>query len=280
MFSILSAIALWSSLGIVIRYSGMPAVLLVFFPCLISVAIIGLMILRTDLRKDLPGLKGMASLLLMAVISLVNTFSFYYAYQKTSIANAVLTHYTAPVVVAFLAPVILKEKITARAIGAVGLATAGLWIMLGISATEFLRAFLAGDGNTMGIVAGLVSGLAYALLIIVIRILAQGFHPMVMTFFQNLFIALILIPFLEIPANVSSALWAFAVMGVVHSVVAPILYFKGVKVTTASRTAILGYIEPVLAIIWGMFFFNEAVEIKTVAGGGLILLSGYLTMRE
>ncbi|MFA5354408.1 MAG: DMT family transporter [Thermodesulfovibrionales bacterium] len=280
MFSILSAIALWSSLGVVIRYSGMPAALLLFFPCLISVSIIGLMILRTDLRKDLPGLRGMASLLLLAVISLVNTFSFYYAYQKTSIANAVLTHYTAPVIVAFLAPFILKERITARAMGAVALASAGLWIMLGISAGEFLDAFLAGDGNTIGIVAGLVSGLAYALLIIVIRKLSQGFHPLVLTFFQNLFIALMLIPFLEIPGNVSSSLWAFAVMGVIHSTVAPILYFRGVKFTTANRTAILGYIEPVLAIIWGLFFFSEAVDIKTVTGGAMILLSGYLTIRE
>ena len=34
---------------------------------------------------------------------MLNNLSFFYAFQNTTIANAVLTHYTAPIIVAFLA---------------------------------------------------------------------------------------------------------------------------------------------------------------------------------
>lgn len=277
---ILIAIFLWSSLGIVIRLSGMPVHILIFFSCIISVSIIGLILSKKEFRKDIPNRKGILSLFALAVISLVNTFSFFYAYKNTSIANAVLTHYTAPVIVAFLAPVFLKEKLTVRILTAIAIATAGLWIMLGISISHFYNLLLAGDKNTAGIFSGLFSGFAYAVLIIVIRILAQSLNPIVMIFFQNLIVAFILLPFVKLPENFSSALWAFCVMGIVHSTIAPVLYFRGMRDVTANKTAILGYLEPVCAIILGMIFLQEAVDYKTIIGGAMILFSGYITIKR
>jgi drug/metabolite transporter (DMT)-like permease len=51
------------------------------------------------------------------------------------------------------------------------------------------------------------------------------------------------------------------------------------KDVTASTASILGYLEPVCVIILGMIFLNEAVGIATFAGGLMILLSGYLTLK-
>ncbi len=277
---ILSAIFLWSSLGIVIRLSGVPVHLLIFFSSVISSFITGLILLKKAFRQEIPRGRTFWYLFILGPISLANTFSFFYAYKNTSVANAVLTHYTAPVLVAFLAPVFLREKLTWRILLAVAAATLGLWIMLGISVSHFLDLIIAGDRNTGGILAGLLSGLSYAVLIILFRIFAQGYHPVVMTFFQNLIIALILLPFTEIPLNPASAVWAFLVMGVVHSTIAPILYFKGLKYVTANRAAILGYLEPVCAIILGVIFLNEGININTMIGGLLIFVSGYLTIKD
>lgn len=280
MLYILISIFLWSSLGIVIKFSGMPVHVLMFFSCIISVSISGLILSKKEFRKDIPKGKGILNLSALAVISLINTFSFFYAYKNTSIANAVLTHYTAPVIVAFLAPFFLKEKLTIRILSAIAIATAGLLIMLNISVSQFYNLLLLGDKNTAGIFAGLFSGFAYAILIIVIRILAQSFNPIVMIFFQNLIIAFILLPFVKLPENFSSALWAFAVMGIVHSTIAPVLYFRGMRDVTANKTAILGYLEPVCAIILGIIFLKEAVDYKTIIGGAMILFSGYITIKR
>ena len=279
MFYILSAIFLWSSLSLVIKLSGAPVHELIFFSCLISSCITGILLSKKENRKGIPRRKGLLSLLVIGPISLMNSFSFFYAYKNTTVANAVLTHYTAPILVAFLAPVFLRERATARVIAAVAVATAGLWVMLGVSPGRFIDLLVAGDRNTGGILAGLLSGFAYAVLIILFRVFAQSFHPVAMTFCQNLVIAVILLPFVEVDRNLLSDLWAFAIMGIVHSTVAPILYFRGMREVTANRAAILGYLEPVCAILMGAAFLGEGVHYSTAIGGGMILLSGYLTVR-
>jgi len=280
MIYIIIAIILWSSLGIVIRLSGLSVHILIFFSTLISSSLIGTVFIKRAYRKEIPKGKGILHLLILGPLSLVNTFSFFYAYQNTTIANAVLTHYIAPVLVAFLAPIFLKERLTVRILLAVIVATAGLWIMLGVSVGQFIDLLIAGDKNTGGILSGILSGFAYAMLIILIRVFAQNYHPLVLTFSQNLIIAIILVPFATMPDNLASIAWALAVMGIVHSTIAPVLYFKGMSMVTANRAAIIGYIEPVCAILLGIVLLSESLHLRTVIGGGLILFSGYLTISE
>ena len=150
------------------------------------------------------------------------------------------------------------------------LSSAGLWIMLG--------GFSLRGAHTAGIVAGLISGLAYAAVVIFLRIYSQDFSPLVLCFFTNIFIAVILAPFIrEFPL---AAIRSYLFMGIVHSTIAPILYFKGLQSVTANRAAVLGYLEPVCAIIFSMLLLNEIPRAQSVIGGILIIFSGYLTVRE
>ena len=68
-------------------------------------------------------------------------------------------------------------------------------------------------------------------------------------------------------------------MGIVHSTIAPILYFKGLRYVSAGRAAVLGYLEPVIAIIFGIIFLSELPGKGSIIGGLLIIFSGYLTLR-
>ncbi len=279
MLSIVFAIILWSSLGIIIRLSGAPVIVLILYAALISAVLTGTGLLKPEYRRGMPKGRGLLPFLVLGPLSLLNTFSFFYAYRYTSIANAVLTHYTAPIFVAFLAPVFLRERLTGRTLLAVGISTAGLWLLLGLSGGEFLEKALSGDRETGGILAGLLSGLAYAVLIIVFRVFSQNAHPVVMTFFQNSVITLVLLPFKGMPAISISTILVVLVMGIVHSTIAPILYFRGMAKVTANRAAILGYLEPVCAIILGTLFPGERMGLQSIIGGAMILGSGYLTIR-
>lgn len=280
MFFVTLAIFLWSSLGVVIRLSGMPVTVLMFYAAVISALTTGsMLLLKRDLIRGIS-LRSVAPLFVLAPVSLINTFTFFYAYKNTTIANAVLTHYTAPVIVAFLAPLILKERFTLRTIIAALIASAGLWIMLGVSTEEFYHSLLNGSKNSLGIISGLFSGLAYAMVIILIRRLAPQYHPVVMTFFQNTLVVIMLLPFSGTSADLVTGLWAFLIMGIIHSTIAPILYFYGMKTVTATKGGLLGYLEPVFSIIMGVIFLDELVGIKTFIGGALVLFSGYLTIRK
>ena len=69
-------------------------------------------------------------------------------------------------------------------------------------------------------------------------------------------------------------------MGIVHSTIAPILYFKGLQLVTANKAAVLGYLEPVCAIIFSMLFLAEVPGTNSILGGMLIIFSGYLTLKR
>jgi drug/metabolite transporter (DMT)-like permease len=266
---ILLAIFLWSSLGIVVRLSGVAVHVLMFYGVLVSLIVQGTILSHRSFRKDIPGPKKLKYPVLIGIVSLLNTFSYFYAFKNTTIANAVLTHYTAPVIIAFLAPFFLREKITKAITLALIAASAGLWIML--------DGFTFEKSHSAGIIAGIFSGFTYAAIVLLLRRYAKDFNPIVMTFLANSVIAILLAPFVrEFPVN---AFWSFLVMGIVHSTIAPILYFKGLQSVTANRTAVLGYLEPVAAIILGIIFLNELPGKGSLIGGALIIFSGYLTLR-
>jgi drug/metabolite transporter (DMT)-like permease len=268
-FSILLAIFLWSSLGVVVRTSGVEIHVLMFYSLVVSVIAQGIILSRKRYRNDWPDIRKMKYPVALGIISLINTFTFFYAFRNTTIANAVMTHYTAPVVVAFLAPFVLKEKLSLRILTVVCVASAGLWIML--------DGFSIEKNQMMGIAAGLASGIAYAFIVIFLRLHSRKFTPLALAFFANITIIILLAPFVrEFPLH---ALWAYFFMGIIHSTIAPILYFRGLQEVTANRAAVLGYLEPVCAIIISMIFLNEMPGINAIIGGMLIIFSGYLTLK-
>jgi drug/metabolite transporter (DMT)-like permease len=69
-------------------------------------------------------------------------------------------------------------------------------------------------------------------------------------------------------------------MGIVHSTIAPILYFKGLQSITAQKAAVLGYFEPVGAILLAVLIFGESPSGMAVIGGILILTSGYIAITK
>lgn len=267
-FAILTAIFLWSSLGVVVRKAGVPVHVVMFYSCLVSVALQAIL-LKTRLRKKpMPRGREILYPLALGFFSLLNMFSFYYAFQNTTIANAVLTHYIAPVIVAFCAPAILKETISKKVVWAILMASIGLWVML--------RGFSLDAGHGAGIAAGIFSGFTYAAIVILARVSARNYEPLVLAFFSNGLIAAALLPFVrEFPLH---AIWSFLLMGIVHSTAATMLYYHGLKTVTANRAAVLGYLEPVSAIIFSVIFLGESVGMNTLIGGMLVILSGYLTL--
>jgi len=226
------------------------------------------MLSQKKYRKEIPGFGMLGYPLILGFVSLINTFTFYYAYKNTTIANAVLTHYTAPVIVAFLAPFFLMEKITTKIAAVIVIASIGLWIML--------DGFSLQTGHTAGILSGIISGFAYAAILILVRKYAKDFHPLVLAFLINIVIAALLVPFVrEIPLH---AWRSYLFMGIVHSTIAPMLYYKGLQSVTANKAAVLGYLEPVCAILFSMIFLNEIPGFNSLIGGALIIFSGYLTL--
>jgi drug/metabolite transporter (DMT)-like permease len=141
-----------------------------------------------------------------------------------------------------------------------------------------LNGFSPEESQLRGITAGLLSGITYATTVIFLRMHSEKFNPLILVFFTNITIAILLAPFINgFPLN---ALWSFLFVGIVHSTIAPILYYKGLQYVSANRAAVLGYLEPVCAIIFSMLLLKEMPGAHSLIGGILIIFSGYLTVRD
>ncbi len=277
---IITALLIWSSLGIFIRKVDLPNIGLIFYPSLIAGILQLLLVSQTGILKKTmkSGHNGKSTLLLLLIpISfLANSFLFYFALRNTTIANAVLTHYTAPVFVAFMAPFFLKEKIHKRAWLAIALSSIGLWFILKGAPPSGTA---LDNRELLGIIAGACSGLAYAFLIITIRSIASQYSSLFIICVQNLVVAILLAPFIFEISLSWHHLPYLLTLGIVHSTLAPILYVQGFHTAKANEAAILGYFEPVGAILLAFVILHEVPGTKALIGGLLILYSGYMIIR-
>jgi drug/metabolite transporter (DMT)-like permease len=279
---IITAILIWSSLGIFVRKSGLPNTAIVFYQALFAGALQLLALLVTGGLHS-PGavknsLRSTFLIGLLSVCLLANMLLFYFAFTHTTIAKALLTHYTAPVFVALLAPIFLREKILARTWIMIVISSVGLWFILMETATN--GAIFSRASELKGITAGVMSGMAYAGIILILRGIAMEFSSFLIVFIQNGIISLALLPFVLTVPLTALSLPYLLVMGVLHSTIAPLLYFQGFKSVQAGDAAVLGYLEPVGAIILAQIVLHEVPGVNTVIGGALIVCSGILIVRK
>ncbi len=274
---IIAAMLIWSTWGLIIRWLALPAVVVLFYTSLIaSVTVPAVLKVRGEL--DLAGAgKSWRLFALLAGASIANNISYFYSLAHTTISNAVFTHYTAPLFVALLAPILIGERIDKITIWSLPIAVSGMFLIM-ISG----GGIRLGNADTAGIIAGLASGLAYAFIIIFTRKTSQ-----LLIHHKAIVLLLWITTLCTAPAALSidhhvkqSAALLLLVTGVLHSTLAPLLYFTALRKVLAQHAAILGYMEPLAAIPLAFFFLAEQPSLTALIGGGLILVSGYLVIHS
>jgi drug/metabolite transporter (DMT)-like permease len=242
-------------------------------------AIFVISLFKSDaISKNLTGIgKNYKLLSFLALSLLLNNFFYFAAFNRTSIAISVFTHYTAPLFVALLTPFLLAERFDRRLVFPLLIATSGLAAIL---APEWHTSI--GYADLIGAFCGIASGLAYAFTVIYAKRLTVELKPLALVFGQSLFISLFLLPFVISTniANLSLSTWVcLAVIGVTHCTLAPLLYISGLKHIKAQHAAVIGYLEPLAAVILGLFLTHESPSLSIWFGGAAILLSGAVITR-
>lgn len=171
----------------------------------------------------------------------------------------------------------LTERFDRRLVFPILIATFGLATIL---APEWRAA--VGHVDLIGAFCGIASGLAYAFTIIFAKRLTQDLKPLALVFGQSLFISLLLLPFIIFTsvADISFLTWVYlALIGITHCTLAPLFYISGLKHIKAQHAAIIGYLEPLAAVVLGLFIAHESPSKFIWFGGAAILLSGVIITR-
>lgn len=209
------------------------------------------------------------------VVSAVMAMLFFWGLARTPMAQAIALTFIAPLIAQGLAVWLLKERMQRGALIGSILAFGGVLVILGGQAVAKM-----GPEALLGAVAVLLSAVAYAYNIILMRRQAQVADPYEVAFFQSLIVALCLAIAMPWLARLPSAEHVpMILLGAVLATVSLILLSWAYARAEASYLAPVEFTAFIWASLWGWVAFEEKVGLLTVVGAALIVGGCWMAAR-
>lgn len=208
----------------------------------------------------------------IAGAGVAGNFTFYFiSIAEGSVAVAVTLMYCAPVFVYLVSFTLKLERPTLFKWGAIAMVLLGVVLLTGIYEIG------AGDVTPIAAVAGLLSGLSYAVFIFGFKYAAPHGSPQAILVIAFAVLTTILI-WLGDPDQTVAVLktpsWPlFVALGVVGAGLSFIFYIVGLKHTAPAVASIVAMVEPVTASLFGVVVLNESLAALQIFGMGLILVT-------
>lgn len=198
----------------------------------------------------------------VAVAYAATTVLFVLANTLTTSANAIFLQDVSPLWVILLSPWLLGERPTRQDLLAAP-------IYIGGTALFFIDELAPGAG--VGNLLAILSGVAFALLILGLRWLRDGGADAAVLQGNLLAFAICLPGALQGGPLSEKAIGVVTFLGVFQLGLAYVLFNRGVRVVSAVEASLLALVEPVLNPIWAFIVAGERPGKWAIAGGSLIL---------
>ena len=265
-----AAMLIFGSNGVFASMLDMSGAQLVLMRTLIGGAVLLIIILISRSRTPKEVLIREKWRLLFAGVCLgANWALLFEAYNLMNVSLATLTYYTAPVLVLVLAPFVLKERQNSLAYVGMLVVVVGMLLVVG---TDF------GEGGVTvtGLVVGLGSAVFYAMLMLVNKKIS-GVSGLNLTFIEIIIAAVILLPYVfatsggvPLPTD-ARGIFALLFLCTVNTGFACWLYFSSMNRLPAKAVALMGYFDPVSALIFSAVFLDERLSTVQFIGAVLVL---------
>jgi len=280
-FKIITAMLIFGSIGALVKEINLSSSEIAFLRGIIGSIFL---VFASFFIKQKLSSKSIKENLLLLILSGsavgLNWILLFQAYKYTTLSNATLSYYFAPIFVTILAPFVLKEKLTPLKVGCIIAAMVGLFLIVnngGVSA--------GGSYNhAVGILYGLSAAVLYASVILMNKFIRNlsGFET---TLVQLIVATLVLSPYVFIKDSMvlstlnPKSLILILIVGIVHTGFAYFLYFTSLQELKGQTIAVLSYIDPISAVIIAAIFLGESMTYLQMIGGILILGSTFLSER-
>jgi drug/metabolite transporter (DMT)-like permease len=213
-------------------------------------------------------------LIVMSIINIIIPFALItWAEQSVDSAVAAIINGAVPLFIILPAALFLPdEPITLNKLVSLPLGFIGVVLLV-------VKDLGVGGSNALGAVALLGSTLAYALGGVYSRKYIRNLRPMVPALYQVTFAALwsvvLMLTFEGLPPAsdfTPTAILSVVWLGLFGSSLAYLAFFKLLQDWGATRTALLAYLLPIVGIVLGVAIRDEQIDVRAIAGTGLILL--------
>ncbi|MBU4611220.1 DMT family transporter [Achromobacter sp. GG226] len=205
------------------------------------------------------------------VLLAVHWVTFFQAVKLGGVAVATLGFASVPAFTVMLERVIYGDRIQRTELGLLALVTLGLIL---VAPTFDLR-----DTATVGLAWGVLSGFSFALLAIVNRWAARGLQALQVACWQNVAVAVLLLPFAGSQVGqVANIDWFWlALLGIFCTGLSHYLFVSSLARINARTAGMVIALEPVYAIAFAWLLFADVPSVRMLAGAACILGASVLT---
>lgn len=193
--------------------------------------------------------------------------TFFTAVKVGGVAVATLGFASFPAFVALFESLFFREKLRFREVVLLIAITIGLILVT--------PEFTFGNEATQGLLWGILSALVYGILAVFNRNTMSKISGVQSSWWQYLFVTLLLFPFsiTEFPqVSAQDWFWIFCV-GFLCTTFAYTLFISSLDTINARTASMIISLEPVYAIVIAWICFGEMPTFKMIIGGAIILLS-------
>lgn len=284
-FPILSGI-FWGSAGVFVRelsLMGMDSATIVETRIVIAITIIIIGLLALDKKLLYIKLKDAWIFICAGIFSMLGlNLCYNFAINELTLSLSAVLLSLAPIFVLILASIFFKEKLTWQKIICAFLALIGCILSSGV-----LETVGAMKWTFLGIVLGTLGAFFYGTYSIFSKFaMLRGYHSFTVTIYSLCSVGIALLPFTDWslvfnllhkdPVNVSTIL---LLQSLFTSVLPYIFFTIALNYVEAGKVAILASGEPIAAMIFGIYFYNEIPTALSLLGLCLVLLAlGLLTV--
>ncbi len=266
-FLVIISALLFGLAGIFNVITDLPALTQNFYRFLISVIVISLIVMiKRDSVKILKA--DIWKVIVIGAASLMTAFCVNNAVLNIDVGVAIFILYISPIIVAIVAPFLLKEARSIRT-----------WIaliisMLGIYLINF--PWNRSSVSIYGFIWAVLAAVSFSVVILFSKLLSSRYSPVTNTFWRILLSFVFIAPFFLIFADYSISVHQLTIlfaMSILVSVLATLTFFYGIKGISSQHTSIILYLEPVSAGVYAWIFLNQNFSVFYVLGAGLIILA-------
>lgn len=260
----------FSIMGLLVKLAGgrLPSSQLVLARAIICLALSWVWLRRAGLA---PWGSNPRMLILRGLFGTVGLVCFYYTLVTLPLAEAAVIAYTSPIFTAVLAAILLGEKASRRLVAAIACCACGV-VAIARPSVLFGGGGAAATVDPWGVAVGFLGAFASACVYVLIRRIRGREDPLVVVFYFPLVSVPLVLPFAALHWLWPTPLEWLTILGIgIATQLAQVHMTRGLVLLPAGRATAIGYIQVVLAALWGALFFGEVPDILTLAGAALII---------
>ncbi len=252
---IIAVMIIWGSISLFVKGIPLESSQIVMFRTLLGSITLVFFSLGLKRKINYYELKKQLGYFVVSGVSMaVNWMLLFEAYNYTSVSVATLTYYCAPAIIILLSPVVLKEKLTYQKLISIIGAMVGMILISGnytITTTDI-----------HGILLAFLSAIFYAIVVLSNKKI-NNFSGFDIALIELVIAAIIITPNVLLTTDLSFINFSMTntmnliIIGIIHTGLAFALYFSAMTKMSAQTVAILGFVDPVAALVLSFLVLNE-----------------------